>query len=208
MFSCERARGRAAWGLTTFWRSTVTAATSCASAHGVSQQVRSYTRPRQRRARQVSGALLELLRQRPIRTQADGNARSWRRAKQVRAHRRACTESDRSRSTINSTGPHANALVASGGTLEPAPPKDTLSKALGRAPRRALRSSCWRARRPGHGLFARLVPFWAERLGKTSCFARQVSARGGELWCELLRETNRVQLAGETTLYLEGSIEV
>jgi len=54
----------------------------------------------------------------------------------------------------------------------------------------------------------RLVPFWAERLGKTTFFARQVSVRGGELWCELLREKNRVQIAGLATLYLEGSIEV
>jgi PhzF family phenazine biosynthesis protein len=54
----------------------------------------------------------------------------------------------------------------------------------------------------------RLVPFWAERLGKTTFFARQVSARGGELWCELVRQKNRVQIAGEATLYLEGSIEV
>lgn len=54
----------------------------------------------------------------------------------------------------------------------------------------------------------RLVPFWAERLGKTTFFARQVSARGGELWCELLRDTNRVQIAGEATLFLEGTIEI
>jgi PhzF family phenazine biosynthesis protein len=51
-----------------------------------------------------------------------------------------------------------------------------------------------------------LVPFWAERLGKTNLFARQVSARGGELWCELRGE--RVSIAGEAALYLEGTIEV
>lgn len=54
----------------------------------------------------------------------------------------------------------------------------------------------------------RLVPFWAERLGKTTFFARQVSTRGGELWCELSRDAQRVQIAGEATLFLEGSIEV
>lgn len=54
----------------------------------------------------------------------------------------------------------------------------------------------------------RLVPFWAQRLGKTSLFARQVSARGGELWCELLRESKRVQIAGQATLFLEGTIEI
>ena len=29
-----------------------------------------------------------------------------------------------------------------------------------------------------------LIPYWARRLGKTKLFARQVSARGGELFCE------------------------
>jgi PhzF family phenazine biosynthesis protein len=52
----------------------------------------------------------------------------------------------------------------------------------------------------------RLVPYWAERLGKTSLFARQVSARGGELWCEL--KGQRVIMAGHAALYLEGTIEV
>jgi PhzF family phenazine biosynthesis protein len=52
----------------------------------------------------------------------------------------------------------------------------------------------------------RLVPFWANRLGKTSFFARQVSARGGELWCELRGQ--RVRMAGHATLYLEGTIEI
>ena len=52
----------------------------------------------------------------------------------------------------------------------------------------------------------RLVPYWAKRLGKTKLFARQVSARGGELWCELKGE--RVVMAGHAALYLEGTIEV
>lgn len=54
----------------------------------------------------------------------------------------------------------------------------------------------------------RLVPFWSARLGKTSLFARQVSARGGELWCELHSAENRVSIAGEAALFLEGNIEV
>ncbi len=52
----------------------------------------------------------------------------------------------------------------------------------------------------------RLAPFWAERLGKTAFFARQVSARGGELWLTLAGE--RVMLAGEVQPYLEGRIAV
>lgn len=52
----------------------------------------------------------------------------------------------------------------------------------------------------------RLTPFWAARLGKSSLHARQVSARGGELWCEL--HGTRVRMAGHACLYLEGSIEI
>jgi len=53
---------------------------------------------------------------------------------------------------------------------------------------------------------SRLVPFWAQRLNKKTFFARQVSARGGELWCEL--KGGRVAMAGHAALYLEGTIEV
>ena len=51
-----------------------------------------------------------------------------------------------------------------------------------------------------------LTPYWAKRLGKPEVFARQVSARGGELWCALLGE--RVSIAGHAALYLEGTIAV
>lgn len=51
-----------------------------------------------------------------------------------------------------------------------------------------------------------LAPYWAERLGKTTFHARQISARGGELWCELAEP--RVKIAGHTALYLRGTIEV
>jgi PhzF family phenazine biosynthesis protein len=51
-----------------------------------------------------------------------------------------------------------------------------------------------------------LVPYWAARLGRTRLHARQVSARGGELHCELRGE--RVSIAGRCVPYLEGVIEV
>ena len=51
-----------------------------------------------------------------------------------------------------------------------------------------------------------LVPYWSKRLGKKSLFARQVSARGGELWCEDRGE--RVSIAGHCVKYLEGTIEL
>ena len=53
---------------------------------------------------------------------------------------------------------------------------------------------------------SRLVPYWARVLGKTALHARQVSARGGELWCEL--NGDRVIMAGHVAPYLEGTIEV
>jgi predicted PhzF superfamily epimerase YddE/YHI9 len=51
-----------------------------------------------------------------------------------------------------------------------------------------------------------LIPYWAEKLGKTALHARQVSARGGELFCRLLGD--RVEIAGHAVLYLKGSIWV
>ncbi len=51
-----------------------------------------------------------------------------------------------------------------------------------------------------------LVPYWAGRLGKTKLHARQVSARGGEFFCEL--RGDRVGIAGHAVLYLRGEIEI
>lgn len=51
-----------------------------------------------------------------------------------------------------------------------------------------------------------LIPFWAERLSKNELFARQVSARGGELFCEF--RGDRVKIGGNAVLYLKGEIYV
>jgi predicted PhzF superfamily epimerase YddE/YHI9 len=51
-----------------------------------------------------------------------------------------------------------------------------------------------------------LVPYWAEKLGKTELRARQVSARGGELRCELRGE--RVAISGQAAFYMEGSVHL
>jgi PhzF family phenazine biosynthesis protein len=51
-----------------------------------------------------------------------------------------------------------------------------------------------------------LIPYWAKRLGKTRLTAHQVSARGGELFCEDRGE--RVTIAGHAVLFAEGSIYV
>ena len=51
-----------------------------------------------------------------------------------------------------------------------------------------------------------LIPYWAQRLGKATLSARQVSARGGNLACELTGD--RVKIGGTAVLYLEGVIHV
>ncbi|MGH7545434.1 MAG: isomerase, partial [Gemmatimonadota bacterium] len=51
-----------------------------------------------------------------------------------------------------------------------------------------------------------LTPYWSKRLGKKSLHARQVSARGGELFCE--DRGDRVEIAGRAAPYLEGTITI
>lgn len=52
----------------------------------------------------------------------------------------------------------------------------------------------------------RLIPYWAEKLGKTKLFARQISKRGGEIYCELIGD--RVKMGGNAVLYMKGEIYV
>lgn len=49
-----------------------------------------------------------------------------------------------------------------------------------------------------------LIPYWAERLGKSELLAHQVSQRGGVLKCKILGD--RVNIAGQAVLYMEGKI--
>ena len=51
-----------------------------------------------------------------------------------------------------------------------------------------------------------LAPYWGERLGKTSLHARQISERGGELWCEL--KGDRVIIKGNAVLTLRGELTI
>jgi PhzF family phenazine biosynthesis protein len=51
-----------------------------------------------------------------------------------------------------------------------------------------------------------LIPYWAERLGKTRLHARQLSARGGELFCE--HRGDRVGIGGHAVLYSSGQLHV
>jgi PhzF family phenazine biosynthesis protein len=51
-----------------------------------------------------------------------------------------------------------------------------------------------------------LIPYWAKRLDKTWLSARQISPRGGALNCAL--DGERVTIAGQARLYLEGTITI
>jgi PhzF family phenazine biosynthesis protein len=49
-----------------------------------------------------------------------------------------------------------------------------------------------------------LIPYWSARIGKKKLFARQVSRRGGELYCE--DRGSRVRIAGHAVCTIEGKI--
>ncbi len=51
-----------------------------------------------------------------------------------------------------------------------------------------------------------LVPFWTKRLNKAAFFARQISERGGELYCQ--NKDDRVLISGQARTYSIGSIWV
>ena len=51
-----------------------------------------------------------------------------------------------------------------------------------------------------------LTPYWAELLGRTKLEARQISARGAHMLCELAGE--RVLISGQVVPYLAGTIEI
>lgn len=51
-----------------------------------------------------------------------------------------------------------------------------------------------------------LTPYWSQRLGRTELKARQLSARGGELWCRDLG--TRVEIAGQAVLVIAGELRI
>jgi PhzF family phenazine biosynthesis protein len=51
-----------------------------------------------------------------------------------------------------------------------------------------------------------LIPYWSKRLGKKELNARQLSKRGGELFCEDRGE--RVGIGGDAVTYVEGKLHV
>jgi len=50
-----------------------------------------------------------------------------------------------------------------------------------------------------------IAPYWAQRLGRTSLIARQGSARGGEVLCQLTDD--RILISGRAVPFLEGRID-
>lgn len=55
-------------------------------------------------------------------------------------------------------------------------------------------------------IHATLVPYWAERLGKTDLSAYQASRRGGHLRCRL--ERDRVLIRGSAVTFMEANIDL
>ena len=51
-----------------------------------------------------------------------------------------------------------------------------------------------------------LIPYWSERLNKNQLIAKQLSKRGGTLFCE--NNGDRVKISGRAKLYLEGEIKI
>jgi PhzF family phenazine biosynthesis protein len=54
---------------------------------------------------------------------------------------------------------------------------------------------------------SQLIPFWSEKLGKKIMQAKQLSARGGDIYCEQLSE-ERVLMGGECVFYMKGEIKI
>ncbi len=50
-----------------------------------------------------------------------------------------------------------------------------------------------------------MIPYWFERTGKTEFYSKQVSKRGGELFCEYHKK--RVFISGYAKIYMKGKID-
>lgn len=51
-----------------------------------------------------------------------------------------------------------------------------------------------------------IVPYWAKRMGRKKIHSRQLSPRGGDLWCE--DKGDVVVIGGETSLVIDGHIRL
>ncbi len=53
---------------------------------------------------------------------------------------------------------------------------------------------------------SQLIPFWSNKLGKTKMIAKQLSKRGGTIYCE--QRGDRVTMAGHCVFYMKGEIDI
>ena len=51
-----------------------------------------------------------------------------------------------------------------------------------------------------------LIPYWSEKLGKNTMVSRQLSERGGTLYCEDMNHC--VKISGQVALYLKGELNI
>lgn len=54
--------------------------------------------------------------------------------------------------------------------------------------------------------YTQLAPYWASKLGPKKFKAKQMSLRGGEVYCEIVDD--RVLISGKAVKYMEGKITV
>lgn len=54
--------------------------------------------------------------------------------------------------------------------------------------------------------YTQLMPYWSKKFNKTTLKARQISYRGGDVYCELAGD--RVIISGQAVKYLEGTISI
>ena len=53
---------------------------------------------------------------------------------------------------------------------------------------------------------SQLIPFWSEKLGKEVMQAKQLSSRGGDIYCE--QNGDRVTMGGKCVFYMKGEFKV
>jgi predicted PhzF superfamily epimerase YddE/YHI9 len=53
---------------------------------------------------------------------------------------------------------------------------------------------------------SQLIPFWSEKLGKKVMNAKQLSSRGGDIYCE--QNGDRVVMGGSCVFYMRGEFRV
>ena len=51
-----------------------------------------------------------------------------------------------------------------------------------------------------------IIPYWSDVLGRNKIKARQLSERGGELFCEV--SNDRIKIGGHTSLFFDGQIKI